>query len=221
MKGQIFILLLIAAAFMISCNKEADFVDDEYLLETRNLTNDCFEFVFPVSFQFPDNTVIVVNSTEELQALKSVEHGKVKLVFPVDIINSEGDIITVEDRLQMKQILEDCGITTQYGKGGKHGKGNNFGKAWNKNHKFNQGMDPLEKCFEIVFPLSVVFPDGTVTEFEDKDALHSAWSAFKQANPKTKAGPEFEFPIQIIMDGENDPIPVNSKEELQIIRKNC
>lgn len=217
MKSKIFILLLLASVFAMSCNKEADFIDDEFSLETRSLINDCFELVYPVSLESIDGDVIEVNSAEEMQALKTQNRGKLKLVYPVDIIYANGDLITVEDCVQMKQVFDDCGIEKPNGnkKGGKKGfgKSNHFNAAW--------GKDLTTPCFEIVFPVTVIFPDGTLAAMEDKEALHDAWSTWKKANPKTKGGPEFQFPVQILMDGETEPVMVNSKEELQAIRKNC
>ncbi len=218
MKKQIFGLMLLGLLLMISCTKETEIYSDEsvadLILETRGLTNDCFEFVFPVSFQMRDSSIIVVNSNEELEALKGEEHGRLRLVFPVNIINSAGEPVVVEDHEQMRQILEDCGIVKPHGKGGKHGK---HGKGGPGGWIFHA----VPKCYEIVFPVSVIFPDSSVVQIADKKALLDNWKAWKEANPGVTGGPHIQFPIQVIKKGETEPVIINSKEELMALRKNC
>lgn len=221
MKKHIFGLMLLGLLLMISCNKETEIYADEsvtdLLLETRGLTNDCFEFVFPVSFQMRDSSIVVVDSIEELEALKGENHGRLRLVFPVNIINSAGEPIVVEDHEQMHQILEECGIVKPEGKGGKHGKHGKGGKGGPGGWVFHE----VPKCFEIVFPVTIIFPDETILEVADKTALHDAWKAWKEANPGIPGGPQFQFPIQVIKNGETEPVIINSKEELMALRKNC
>jgi hypothetical protein len=221
MKSKIFSLFVIASLFAISCNKDVEFDGDEFSLETRSLINDCFELVFPVSFISVDGDVTEVNSPEELESLKTRNRGKFKLVYPVEIIDSNGDLITVEDHAQMQLILKDCGIDMPKGKGKNSEGKNGFDKGKNKHFNAGWDKDHNDPCFEIVFPVTINFPDGTFAEMEDKEAMHNAWSTWKKENPKTKGGPEFQYPIQILMDGETAPVTVSSKEELQTIRKNC
>lgn len=227
MKKHILGLMMIGFLAMYSCNTETDVVTEEnvadLILETRGLTNDCFEFVFPVTFQMKDGSELIVTSQEELEALKGENHGNLKLVFPVNIINSAGEPVVVEDHEQMRQILEDCGFVKQGGNGGKHGNGGNHGKGGKGGKMGPNGWayHNIPKCFEVVFPVTVIFPDETTLEVADKTALQNAWKAWKEANPGTKGGPVFEFPIQVIKDGETDPITINSKEELIALRKSC
>lgn len=224
MKKQIFGLMLLGLLTMFSCTKETEITSDEYvtdlLLETRSLENDCFEFVFPIKFQMLDSDTLVVDSAEELEALKGTGHGRLRLIFPVNIINSSGEPVVVLDHEQMHQILEDCGIVRPKHQG-KFGKGM-FGKG-GKNGNGGQGeFHQVPKCFEIVFPVNVIFPDNpTSVEIANKEALHVAWKTWKQANPTIKGGPVFDFPIEVLKDGETEPITINSKEELQTLRKNC
>lgn len=221
MKKHIFGLLLVGFFTMFSCNTETELVTEEsiadVILETRGLTNDCFEFIYPISFQMRDSSIMVVNSDEELEALKSEEHGRLKLIFPVNVINSAGEPVVVEDHEQMHQILEECGIVRPDGKGGMHGKGGKGGKGGPGGWAFHE----IPKCFEIVFPVTVIFPDETVVEVADKTAMQTTWKAWKEANPSVKGGPVFEFPIQVIKDGETEAIIINSKEELEALRKSC
>jgi len=164
-----------------------------------------------------DSSIMVVNSDEELIALKNEEHGRLKLIFPVNVINSAGEPVVVEDHEQMHLILEECGIVRPDGKGGKHGKGGKGGKGGPGGWAFHE----VPKCFELVFPVTVIFPDETMVEVADKTAMHDTWKAWKEANPSVKGGPVFEFPIQVLKDGETEPVTINSKEELEALRKSC
>lgn len=319
MMKQIFSLLFIATMVLFSCTKDTDLIDEQSVtdavLESRTDTNDCFQFVFPVSFLLPDNSTVEVNSIGEAQALRDSTQGKIRLAFPVDIINSSGETVTIADHEQMHAILLDCGIIEQNGKGGKHGKGGHDGKGGkgmggffrpndcfqfvfpvsvqlpdssivqidslaeaqnlekstngriklvfpfsiinsngetvvitngeelnvimencrpangggfgnggdhgNGNHGGNGGNNDHPKCFEIVFPVNMVFSDGAVKSFSDEISMQEAIRTWMKANPGKKDRPEFQFPIKVIKSGEINPTVINSKEELEALRKNC
>ncbi len=79
-----------------------------------------------------------------------------------------------------------------------------------------------EDCFSIVFPVEVVFPEGstqTVNNEEDLDKVIDEW--FDQ-NPEAEDFPTFTFPIKVVM--EEDPtteIAINSEEELCDLYYEC
>jgi len=57
-------------------------------------------------------------------------------------------------------------------------------------------------CFDLVYPLTIAFPDGTTAEATDQDALKELKQAWKEANPDAEERPSLVFPIQIDQDGE-------------------
>jgi len=312
MLKRIFGLLLIASLAFVSCTKDSYTLSEEELadsvIDLRTDSLPCFQFVFPISFQLPDQSVVEVNSLEEAKILRDSIGRKLKLVYPVQIVNSAGETVTVEDHDQMHSILADCGIVPDKGNGGPKGHG---GKGGHGGHG-PKGFGPLfdnkcfqfvypysvllpdsstvqidsagelkeliksvdgkielvfpvsvikssgetvtvtspedlklildecrpdtlgnggghgkhgdhgKDCFELVFPLTMVYPDGTTATYDDESALKAAMEKWKKENKGNKNGkPEFQFPIKVIKSGETDPTTVNSKEELEELRKNC
>lgn len=75
-------------------------------------------------------------------------------------------------------------------------------------------------CFEFVWPISVQFEDGTVTEFEDFQSMREGIKEWKAANPEATTRPQLVFPIEII--GPDGTIyTLESKEELKVVINRC
>jgi hypothetical protein len=114
MLKRIFGLLLIVSLAFVSCTKDSYTLSEEDLadsvIDLRTDSLPCFQFVFPISFQLADQSIVEVNSLEEAKTLIDSNNGKLKLVYPVEIIDSNGETLTVADHDQMHSILADCGI---------------------------------------------------------------------------------------------------------------
>lgn len=312
MLKRIFGLILIASLAFISCTKDSYTLSEEELadsvIDLRTDSMPCFQFVFPISFQLPDQSVIEVNSLEDAKNLRDSIGGKLKLVYPVEIIDSNGETLTISDHDQMHNILADCGLVPDKGKGGPKGHGGKgghggpgpkgFGPMFDNkcfqlvypyavklpdsstvqidssgelkeilnsvNGKIElvfpvsvvksdgetitvTSIDDLKllldecrpdtlgnggkgdhfghhpnDCFELVFPLTMVYPDGTTTTYDDESSMKTAVEKWKKSNKGNKKGkPEFQFPIKVIKSGETEATTLNSKEELEELRKNC
>lgn len=58
-------------------------------------------------------------------------------------------------------------------------------------------------CFEFVFPITIVLPDGTETEVEDYEGLRETIRTWKTDNPDATERPTLAFPIEVVsQDGE-------------------
>jgi len=75
----------------------------------------CFTLLYPVSFSTEDGTVISGETRKEIkQALKAWRAGnpeaseKPTLQYPIEIINSEGEIVAVATAEELAVIKEDC-----------------------------------------------------------------------------------------------------------------
>jgi hypothetical protein len=192
--------------------------------------NDCFTFVFPISVQLSDSSIVQIDSLAEAQILVKAEQGKIRLIFPFNILNSLGETVTITNPEDLHKVLENCkpDHTGGFGNGGHQGGngGNHNGNGGNHNgnggnHNGNGGQGDHNKCFELVFPLSIVFPDGTVTSYSDETSMQTALQPWRKFNPKAVKKPEFQFPIKVILNGATESTTVNSKEELEALRKNC
>ncbi|MCP4457291.1 MAG: hypothetical protein GY816_04580, partial [Cytophagales bacterium] len=138
----------------------------------------CFEFVYPFSMTMPDSTSIAMESDENWDDVKawhdanpdSEERGSID--FPVDITLSDGTTVTVNSEDELESANADC-------RGERGGKGG--------------------RCFEIVFPFTLIMPDdSTITlESHDDKNLVDAWY---DANPDTDERPAMVYPIDITLE---------------------
>ena len=209
--------LLLFAGFFTSCQKEDDVTEVEnFVLQSMmGLENDCaagragcYELVFPITLQFSDSSLVSVNNYDELkQAIREwiiANGGRPKpwnrptLVFPIQVINEAGEIITVETQEELRELKALC----TPGPGG-HGGGHHHGP-----------------CFTLVFPITLSFPDSTQVTVNSKEEMREAIHAWKEANPGTPGRPDFVFPFTVeLKDGTQ--VIVNTKEELRALKEDC
>ncbi|HJN06654.1 MAG TPA: hypothetical protein QF480_08565 [Bacteroidales bacterium] len=163
---------------------------------------DCFKLVYPVTYIMPDGTeIIVYRDTEdgwaEVKAWYAA-HPDVKkrpaIKFPVDIEWRNGKIITINNREGMHRAKRRC-------------KGDGGDK---------------ERCFEFIYPVTYIMPDGTeITVNGEDDGGWAEIRAWYVAHPDVKKRPEFKFPIDIKYK-DNDAIKtINNREELRRAYEEC
>jgi len=162
----------------------------------------CFELVYPVEITLPDGTTEAIDDLEDLKTtLKTWKENnpdateRPSLVYPIEVINKDGELITVASQEEMRELKKDC----------KKGNGPHGGQ--------------LKDCFEVVFPVSVEFPNGSVLEAATRMTLKIALREWKENNPNATERPSLVFPIEIFQDGET--ITVATKEELHAIKEEC
>lgn len=206
--------LTIFATLFTSCEKESvlsdeivqNFVNESVEAVERSGSvgrTGCFEFVFPVSITFPDGAS---TSVEDYQTLRSTikewkeanpeAEEKPSLAYPLEVMSEDGAIVTVESQDALKELKRTCR---------RNGR---------KNH--NRG----DRCFEVIFPLSITYPDGTTTAYEDRMSLKTAVRAWKAANPEVEERPMLVFPIEITLE-DGSTLTINNVEELQAQKESC
>lgn len=78
----------------------------------------------------------------------------------------------------------------------------------------------LDECFEFVFPIEIVFPDGTSQAANDDDKIDEILDKWFDENENAEDFPTLNFPIDITRpDGSTTSI--NSEEELEDIFEEC
>lgn len=75
-------------------------------------------------------------------------------------------------------------------------------------------------CYEFVFPLTIVFSDGTSAEVDSYETLKETIKTWKEANPEATQRPTFQFPIEVLSE-EGDVISVADADELQELKRSC
>ncbi len=75
-------------------------------------------------------------------------------------------------------------------------------------------------CYELVFPVTLEFPDATTAEVDSYENLKETVRAWKEANTEVDGRPSLEFPVDVLsQDGEL--ITINEKSELVELAKEC
>lgn len=218
--SKIWLLVFGMTAFLVSCNQdestpeEVDAYVEEVVYRIQESGNlgkfGCYELVFPVTVTFPDGSVSEeLNSYEEMkEVLKAwrAENGKARvrpvITLPFDVLNEEGDLISVETIEQLRRLRMDCRRTFFE---------NNGPTGHNVRGKF---------CFRPQFPLTLIFPDGTTETYSDRRSMHQALREWKRNNPGFDVRPVLAFPMNVIME-DGTIVTVNSKEELKALKESC
>lgn len=221
---KIFLLPFLAiVAIMVACNKSDELTTDEavdealYSIQERGGMGrfGCYELVFPVTISLPDSTTAEVDSYDEMkqvlrayfQANGGGHHGGHRphpsFVFPISVISQDGELITVNNGDELRALREECG-------------GGTFGHHGSQGH----GQHGLS-CFEIVFPITIEFPDGTTAQAGDRQELHQLIRTWRHDNPGVPGRPRMVFPITVEMTDDGTLVTVNSREELHDLKESC
>ena len=161
----------------------------------------CFDLVLPVTYVMPDGSTIIVNNNDEdaWQEIKDWydanpnSEEKPALHYPVDISfeTREGSTtFTVTNDEEMRNAYLRCG-----------------GRD-----------DDNRECFELVFPVTYLMPDGstiTVENGEDWDSIKDWYDA----NPNAEERPELQYPVDIVFDDET--VTINNAEEMNMVKREC
>lgn len=217
---KLFLLPVIALIFTLNaCKKNEDIAVEDatdqalYSVQERGSIGKygCFELVFPLSITLPDQTTAEVNSYDEIKAALRAYYqangtgtGRPHLsfVFPFDVVSKDGEVITINTRQDMVALRIECGGT--------------FG-----NHNA-QGHGQHLTCFEVIFPITIQFPDGSTASATDRQAMRQLIRQWHQANSgATTERPKIVFPITVKMTEDGTMVTVNSRQELRELKENC
>ncbi|HJW28804.1 MAG TPA: hypothetical protein VJ508_06080 [Saprospiraceae bacterium] len=234
------VLLLFGLGLFIACQKEDSASSDveNFVLKSASAIDSrcgagiagCYELVFPVTLQFADSSQVSVNSYDELkQAIRdwyvaNNAHPRPMnlptIVFPFQVVNEAGEIITVENQEQLTALIALCRPIGPGGGG--HDSLGHGGPGGHHGHHGGGGHDSIVgPCFIVNFPLTVSFPDSSQVTVNSPQELKEAIRTWNQNNPGTHhVRPGFVFPITVTLrDGTQ--VVVNSKEELAAIKEGC
>ena len=76
-----------------------------------------------------------------------------------------------------------------------------------------------EDCFELVYPLSITMPDGSVLS-GNKEDLWGDVKAWYETNPNSKEKPSLNYPVDILWKDEVAKT-INNDTEMEIVKKYC
>ena len=105
--GELFTISYPNACYAICDGFTEDDFSEECQQDYDSGTNECFEFVYPISIILDEGEPVSVNSREELfNATYGAYH--IDLVLPLDIIIEGGTVVTINDYYELENIIEDC-----------------------------------------------------------------------------------------------------------------
>ncbi len=213
--------LLVLAGIWTSCEKEDNATSVENFV-WRSITEieessgagraGCYELVFPVTLQFADGTTQEVEDYASLrQAIREWYEANLRprprpfnrpvLVLPFEVINEDGEVITVSTREELFALRRACAA-------GHLGHGN----------PGHSGQ--IRPCFLPVFPYTLAFPDGSEVTVHTPRELQQAIREWRVENPGATGHPEFVFPMTVrLQDGTE--VVVNSPQELRALKAEC
>ena len=169
----------------------------------------CFNLVFPITFNMPDGSSVIVESDEEgnWDVIKSWYEAnpdseeKPEMEFPI-VINYENDTYTLNSSDELQGAYSRCEPRRK-----------------RDEHKRKR------HCFSLVYPVSYALPDGSVMDVASDD--EEGWAAVKSwygDNTEYEGVmPELAYPVDILYETEEGEtvITINSDEEMGVAKRDC
>ena len=164
----------------------------------------CGELVFPISVVTPNGDVISVDNYESLiQVLESWydenpnTDDEFELIFPL-IIEFENETVEITSYEMLEEVLEEfCD--------------DDWDDDWDDEYDDHYWFDL--PCGELVFPISVVAPNGDVISVDNYESLIQVLESWYYENPNTDD--EFELIFPLTVEFENETVEITSYEMLE------
>ena len=181
----------------------------EALYEERDrIEKACYDLVFPVTFIMPDGSSITVESDDEsgwselkLWYESNESEEEPGLQYPVEIIRDteQGEeTIVINSEEELAEVKETC-------------------------RDYIEDSDDSEDCFEYLFPVTFVMPDGSSITVESDD--ESGWSELKlwYESNESEEEPVLQYPVSVVLENEEGEttLVVNSETEIDMIYEEC
>jgi hypothetical protein len=75
-------------------------------------------------------------------------------------------------------------------------------------------------CYELVFDITLVFPDGSEVIVADYDEMKEALKTWKRENPRSRVLPTIKFPYEVVSE-DGEVIVVENREDQLELRRGC
>ena len=201
----------------------SDDVDEDGDGDEDTELDECFEFVFPIEIVFPDGSTQVANNDDEIDEILEQWFDQNEntedfptLAFPIDITRPDGSTVTINSEEELEAIFEEC-----YEEHELECDEDDWGYDDDEEDYDDEDYDDYDEeydeitCIEIVFPITVQYPDGSTHIAEDEDSLFDLFEDWFEAydDDSLETYPTFIFPIEVIV--EDSTIILNSEEELE------
>ena len=152
---NLWLYILICGILAASCEQE-DLqelnIDEETITDVINedgLSDDCLELVFPLEVKLPNGDIEEIADGASLEALFGGfdDEGEFpEFIFPLDVINVDGEQVSVNEE-EFYILMEAC-----------------------------EGDSDEEDCIALVFPVTIELADGTIQEVYDEEGLEAIYA---------------------------------------------
>ena len=177
----------------------------------------CFDIQFPISVTMPDESQISIGNEDELYEAVELYYemsdefdGLPEINFPFNIVfyyedengNEIEDLVGVGSYEELEMYFEMCD------------------DGWDNDDGWDdEGWFEID-CIDLVYPISIVNPEGDIISIESEDSLHEYIDQYYQNCNSDDCFGEFElvFPLTIEYYSENNDqnqtLTISSQEEL-------
>lgn len=160
----------------------------------------CYRLVFPLTIAFPDETTQAAESPEALkQILKQWRmdnpdaEERPNIVFPYSVTLPNGDVVVIEDKEDIKTIIYRCR--------------NPFGIPF-----------PKTRCYSLVYPVTLVYPDGTEKEAIDSAAYRTIVREWVDSDQEGRLTIKLPFSVEL---ANGDVVVIEEREDIKEVIEKC
>ncbi len=217
MKGLLNLILplFVLTIFLTGCDKDSEVISEDYFageITERDGhghsgvfgNNRCFEVQFPLTIEFPDGTETTVQNRDELiqafsdwKAQNPDVQGRLTYVYPFSVLFSDSTSMSVTSDDDWAQVRNVC-----------------------KELRPQTLGNPEDRCFQIVYPVNVLWPDGSLHSAANKKEVQLLYRQWFGLNPDSKQRPSVAYPFDVrLRNGEI--VGINSAQEFQDLRESC
>jgi len=164
----------------------------------------CFTFDYPISLSDGNGNIVTVNDESEWETVfeNGGEYDYFEIVFPLNVILTDGTAQTIEDEEGIEALYEDC-----------------FGGQWEDPEDCDSTYIE-ELCFEFVYPINIELPDGSSVSVSDEENLFTTIYEFYEENPDSDEDPTLTYPIDVVLE-DGTTATVNNEDELEEVFEEC
>ena len=164
--------------------------------------NECFMLLYPVTFVMPDSSTItgedgktICRAIKEWYEANPDSKERPVLQYPVDVTLSDGTTITINNADEMDSLQQDC------------------------NNEYRNGHGDHASCFELVYPVTYIMPDGSEITVADKTDL-TAIKSWYEANPDSNDRPVLKYPVDVTLS-DGSTMTINNADEMDSLKQDC
>ena len=164
-----------------------------------NNDRECFELVYPVTYLMPDGSTITIENDEDWDPIKDWYEENPESEERPELqypvdVVFDDETVTVNSAEEMGEMKREC---------------------WE---------DEGRECFELVYPVTFIMPDGSSITVATDD--EDGWQEVKDwydANPESEERPTLEYPVDIVYETNagDSTVTINNEEEMEAVKDEC